>query len=114
MRRHKGMAAAALALLLAGGCSSTGSQQSAGEYLDDSVVTARVKSALIADPVTKARQINVETFRGVVQLSGFVDNTDEKTQATEVAQEVSGVTEVRNDLQIKPQASASDSNAVTE
>jgi hyperosmotically inducible protein len=62
---------AALAIL--GGCSATRTQESPGEVVDDSVLTAKVKSALIADPVTKARQINVETYRGVVQLGGFVD-----------------------------------------
>jgi len=89
---------AALAIL--GGCSATRTQESPGEVVDDSVLTAKVKSALIADPVTKARQINVETYRGVVQLGGFVDNADEKAQATKVAGGITGVKEVRNDLRV--------------
>jgi len=72
-----------------------------GETIDDSVLTGKVKAALIGDPVTKARQISVETLRGVVQLSGFVDSAAERDQATKVAQAVTGVREVRNDLAIK-------------
>jgi hyperosmotically inducible periplasmic protein len=73
-----------------------------GEALDDSVVTARVKTALIANPVTKARQINVATADGVVQLSGFVDSSNEKSTATEVARTVPGVRLVQNELEMKP------------
>ncbi|MCM2311748.1 MAG: BON domain-containing protein [Steroidobacteraceae bacterium] len=95
---------AALAVLSA--CSSTRTQQSAGEVIDDSVLTSKVKVALIDDPITKAGQINVETYRGVVQLGGFVDNTQQKNQATTVARSVTGVKEVRNDLLVstKPHA----------
>ncbi len=93
-------------LALASACSATRTQQSAGEVVDDSVLTSKVKVALIDDPVTKAGQINVETYRGVVQLGGFVDNTQQKEQATKVARSITGVTEVRNDLRIstKPDA----------
>jgi len=94
-------------LALASACSSTRTQQSAGEVIDDSVLTSKVKVALIDDPMTKAGQINVETFRGVVQLGGFVDNAQQKEQATKVARSVTGVQEVRNDLRIStPQATA--------
>jgi hyperosmotically inducible protein len=72
-----------------------------GETIDDSVVTTKVKAALIGDPVTKARQISVETLHGVVQLSGFVDSAAERDQATVVAKGVAGVHEVRNDLAVK-------------
>ena len=94
-------------LALAGACSSTRTQQSAGEVIDDSVLTSKVKVALIDDPTTKAGQINVETYRGVVQLGGFVDNAKQKSQATTVARSITGVKEVRNDLVIstKPHAS---------
>ncbi len=94
------------ALAVASACSSTRTQQSAGEAIDDSVLTSKVKIALIDDPVTKAGQINVETYRGVVQLGGFVDNAVQKTQATTVARSITGVKEVRNDLRIgaKPDA----------
>lgn len=93
------------ALALVGACSSTRTQQSAGEVIDDSVLTSKVKLALVDDPITKAGQINVETFRGVVQLGGFVDTTQQKEQATRVARSVTGVKEVRNDLRVSsPQA----------
>lgn len=72
-----------------------------GENIDDTVVTAKVKAALVGDPVTKAREIGVTTLHGVVQLSGFVDTEAERTQATVVAKGVGGVREVRNDLAIK-------------
>jgi hyperosmotically inducible periplasmic protein len=88
------------ALLIFSACSATRTQQSAGEVIDDTVLTSKVKFALMEDPVTKARQINVETFRGVVQLGGFVDNAQQRDQATKVARSVTGVQEVRNDLRI--------------
>jgi hyperosmotically inducible periplasmic protein len=95
-------------LALASACSATRTQQSAGEVIDDSVLTSKVKIALIDDPTTKAGQINVETYRGVVQLGGFVDNAKQKAQATRVARSVTGVKEVRNDLLIstKPHATS--------
>ena len=100
---HAGLLFAALAL---GACSSTRTQQSAGEVIDDSVLTTKVKAALIEDPVTKAGDINVESYRGVVQLGGFVDSTGQKSRATTVARSVSGVKEVRNDLRVSaPQPS---------
>lgn len=79
-------------------------ERSMGEVVDDGVITAKVKAALIDHPTTKARQINVDTRRGVVQLQGFVDTNDEKMAATEVARSVSGVQSVRNDLEIKQSA----------
>jgi hyperosmotically inducible protein len=88
-------------------CSATRTQQSAGEVVDDSVLTSKVKVALIDDPITKAGQINVETYRGVVQLGGFVDNARQKKQATRVARSITGVKEVRNDLRVSsPQATS--------
>jgi hyperosmotically inducible periplasmic protein len=95
------------ALAMLGACASTRTQQSAGEVIDDSVLTSRVKLALIDDPVTKAGQINVETYRGVVQLGGFVDTAQSKQQATKVARSITGVKEVRNDLRVSsPQDTA--------
>jgi hyperosmotically inducible protein len=82
-------------------CASTRTQKSAGEQVDDSVTTGRVKAALIADPVTKAHQIDVETFKGTVQLNGFVDTTASKERAAEVAKGTKGVTAVRNNLTVK-------------
>ena len=95
-------------LAVASACSATRTQQSAGEVIDDSTLTSKVKIALIDDPITKAGQINVETYRGVVQLGGFVDNTQQKEQATKVARSITGVKEVRNDLRVstKPDATA--------
>jgi hyperosmotically inducible protein len=71
-----------------------------GESIDDSVLTVRVKAALVAEPTTKARQISVETLHGVVQLSGFVDSADERAKAGMVARGITGVTDVHNDLAI--------------
>ncbi len=74
---------------------------SAGEMIDDSLLTGKVKAALIADSATKAHQINVETQGGVVQLSGFVDDAAAKSAATNVAKSVTGVKDVRNELSVK-------------
>jgi len=75
--------------------------ESAGEYIDDSLLTAKVKTALIENSETKAHQINVETDHGVVQLSGFVDNAAAKAAATSVAKSVTGVKDVKNELSVK-------------
>jgi hyperosmotically inducible periplasmic protein len=93
-----GIAVMALATLAA--CAGTRTQQSTGEQIDDTVITARVKAALVDDPATKARQIEVDTFRGTVQLNGFVDSADEKAAATRVAHSVNGVQNVRNNLNV--------------
>jgi osmotically-inducible protein OsmY len=75
--------------------------QTAGEVLDDSVVTAKVKAKLVDDPVTKAYEINVETFKGNVQLSGFVDSAEAVSRATQLAKDVGGVKDVKNSLQVR-------------
>ena len=99
--------AAALAAGAAGCSSSPGkgptetTAANAGRVVDDSVVTGKVKAALIADPVTKAHEINVETFQGTVQLSGFVDSNEAKSRAVEVARNVEGVRNVKNSLQVR-------------
>ena len=90
-------------------CASTRTTKSAGEQIDDSVTTASVKSALIADPVTKAHQIDVEVFKGTVQLNGFVDTAASKTRATEVAKSTKGVTAVRNNLTVRTDSGPSGS-----
>lgn len=94
------MVCVALIVALAA-CAGTRTKESAGEYVDDSVITSKVKAALVADPVTKAREISVETFKGVVQLSGFVSTAAEKEKASEIARKVKGVTEVRNNIIVK-------------
>jgi hyperosmotically inducible protein len=85
------------------GCSQTRTQKTAGEQVDDTVTTAKVKSALINDPVTKARNIDVEVFRGVVSLGGYVGSDEEKSRAGEVAKKVNGVVDVKNNLQVQSQ-----------
>jgi hyperosmotically inducible protein len=89
------------ALLAVGGCASTSTQRGAGETIDDGVITAKVKAELIDNDIVEAGEVNVETYRGVVQLSGFVDSNEEKSQATKAAQSVEGVKEVRNDLKVQ-------------
>lgn len=94
-----------LALVLGGaflsGCTSTSTRESTGEYIDSSALTAKVKAALVKDEVVKARDVQVETFRGTVQLSGFVDTEAQKERATVVAQSVPGVVDVKNNLIVK-------------
>lgn len=90
-------------------CSSNGEKSgpveqtaaNAGRVVDDSVITGKVKAALVADPTTKAHQIEVETFKGVVQLSGFVDSSEARSRATQVAQQVEGVKNVKNELELR-------------
>jgi osmotically-inducible protein OsmY len=96
---------AVLLLVGLGGCAATSSRESAGEYIDDSAVTARVKMALLNEPGVKSGQIGVETFRGTVQLSGFVDSEEIRDHAVTTAQHVSGVKSVRNDMRVKPERS---------
>lgn len=93
-----GLVIVALAL---GACSATRTQESAGEVIDDSTLTAKVKAALIDDPETKAYQIDVETYNGVVQLSGFVDDRKTAMSAEHVAESVHGVKDVKNDLHVR-------------
>lgn len=92
---------AAASLLLALGCASTSQQESTGELLDDSVITSKVKSAIFSEPSLKVLQINVETTKNVVQLSGTVSTRAEMDKAVELARAVGGVRSVRNDLQVK-------------
>lgn len=89
------------ASLALGGCASTDTQRGTGETIDDAAVTAKVKAALVDNDIVEAGEVNVTTYRGVVQLSGFVDSNEEKTQATQAAKSVSGVKDVRNDLKVQ-------------
>lgn len=82
-------------------CTSTPTQQSTGEVIDDGVVTAKVKAALIEDPVTKAHQINVETFKGAVQLSGFVESDEARTRALQLVRDIDGVKSVKDAMEIR-------------
>jgi osmotically-inducible protein OsmY len=83
------------------GCAATRHRESAGEYVDDSVLTSKVKAEIFNDPMLKVLQINVESFKGVVQLSGFVDSAQAATRAVEVAKSVKGVQSVKNSLVVK-------------
>ena len=82
-------------------CASTSKQESAGEYVDDSVITTKVKSLLAADDFLKSFEISVETYKGTVQLSGFVGSEKAVDKAGEIAGSVKGVTSVKNDLIVK-------------
>jgi hyperosmotically inducible periplasmic protein len=88
-------------LILSTGCSSTATRESTGEFVDDTAITAKVKTELIRDPVVKARQVDVTTFKGTVQLGGFVDTEEQKTRATELARTINGVQNVQNNIAVK-------------
>ena len=108
MQRSGGLILAALLAVSGVACSSNETQgdaeragSKAGRVIDDSVITGKVKAALIADPTTKAHQIEVETFKGTVQLSGWVDSDSARERATQVARNVEGVREVKNSLGLR-------------
>jgi len=83
------------------GCASTAKQESAGEYVDDTVITTKVKSAILNEPTLKSAEINVETFKGVVQLSGFVNSQADIDKAASLARSVKGAVSVKNDMRLK-------------
>jgi osmotically-inducible protein OsmY len=83
------------------GCATQSEPQSPGAYMGDGWVTTKVKTAILNEPSLKVLQINVETYKGVVQLSGFVDNAASRAKAVEIARSVQGVTSVKNDLQLR-------------
>jgi len=91
---------AAAALVLTG-CASTPTQESVGEYIDDAALTTKVKASIFNEPTLKATEINVETFKGTVQLSGFVAQPGDITRAGDLARGVKGVKEVKNDIRVK-------------
>lgn len=94
---------AAIAMIgaFAGCASSSRTSESTGEYVDDAAITTKVKAAILGEPGLKSLQIGVETYKDVVQLSGFVDSAQAKTRAGEVAAGVAGVKSVRNNLVVK-------------
>jgi osmotically-inducible protein OsmY len=92
---------AAVALTTLAGCASTQTRESTGQYMDDTAITTKVKSALLNEPTLKSAEINVETFKGRVQLSGFVSSRTSIDRAVQVAQGVSGVGSVANDMRVK-------------
>jgi osmotically-inducible protein OsmY len=83
------------------GCGSTSTKEGTGEYVDDSVITTKVKTAIFNDSSLKVNEINVETFKGVVQLSGFVRSQADIDKAVQVARGVAGVKSVMNDMRVK-------------
>lgn len=92
---------AALLMSVVVGCASTPTKQGSGGYVDDSVITTKVKAAIFNEPTLKSAEVNVETFKGVVQLSGFVSTQANINKAVEVTRHVAGVTSVKNDMRLK-------------
>jgi osmotically-inducible protein OsmY len=97
-RRQFRALAASLILAALAGCTVIEGRETAGEYIDDATISTRVRAEIVRDPDLKMRQINVETFRGEVQLTGFVDSAQQAARAAEVARSVPGVRSVRNDI----------------
>jgi len=91
----------AMVLLSMLGCAATPTSESTGGYVDDSVITTKVKAAIFNEPTLKSAEINVETFKGVVQLSGFVSSQADIDTAIQVVRGVSGVRAVKNDMRLK-------------
>ncbi len=92
---------AALLLVSAVGCAPTATREGTGEYVDDAVITTKVKAAIFNEPNLKSNEINVETYKGTVQLSGFVQTETERARATTLVRTVAGVQAVRNDIRLK-------------
>lgn len=103
MRHFKHITTFFLAILVifSLGCASTSKQEGTGEYIDDTVITTKVKTAIFSEPSLKSAEINVETFKGKVQLGGFVNSQEDINKAVEVARQVDGVKSVKNDMRLK-------------
>jgi osmotically-inducible protein OsmY len=99
-RLVKIFAALLMAAFLAA-CAGTSNQASTGEFIDDAVLTTRIKTALVKDPMVSAIEVSVESFKGAVQLSGFVKTAAERDRAIKIANDVPGVTQVFNSIQIR-------------
>ena len=97
--KHWMLITAALAVLA--GCAGSPTQESTGEYFDDTTITTRVKSAFVSDKDVSAMNVRVETFKGTVQLSGFAKNAQEADKAESIARGIKGVKNVKNDIRIK-------------
>jgi len=91
----------AVSLVSVVGCASTPQKEGTGEYIDDTAITTKVKAAIFNEPTLKSAEINVETFKGVVQLSGFVNSRADIDKAVVVARGVGGVKSVKNDMRLK-------------
>jgi osmotically-inducible protein OsmY len=103
MKQLKCISTFVIAVTLAAvlGCAGTQTRESTGEYIDDTAITTKVKAAIFNEPSLKSAEINVETFKGTVQLSGFVSSRADINKAVEVARGVGGVTSVKNDMRLK-------------
>jgi osmotically-inducible protein OsmY len=101
MKRIGISALLAALVLTTAACAGGRTQESTGQYFDDAAITTKVKTAIFNDPNLKANEIAVETYKGVVQLSGFVASQSEATRAVEVARSVAGVKSVKNDIHLK-------------
>ncbi|MFZ6872620.1 BON domain-containing protein [Undibacterium sp. Di27W] len=91
----------AASLMIITGCASTSTKEGTGEYVDDTVITTKVKAEIFNEPSLKSMEINVETFKGVVQLSGFVTSNANIDKAVSIARNVKGVHSVKNDMRLK-------------
>jgi len=103
IKRNRFVGYLALVMLMVAfmACDSTSKQEGAGEFVDDSVITTKVKALLAEDDFLKSFQISVETYKGTVQLSGFVDSQKAVDKAGEIARGVKGVKSVKNNLNVK-------------
>jgi osmotically-inducible protein OsmY len=101
MRMHKTAVAAALSAALLAACAGSPNRESTGEFIDDSVITTKVKSALISDKRVSGTDVSVETFKGRVLLSGYVKSPEERQTAERIARNVSGVKEVNNKIAVQ-------------
>lgn len=103
MKQLKFVSVLIIALMLTAvvGCASTSTKEGTGEYVDDTVITTKVKAAIFNEPTLKSAEINVETFKGVVQLTGFVSTQANINKAVDLARGVKGVTSVKNSMRLK-------------
>lgn len=101
------LSALALIVMSVSGCAGTDNRASTGEQLDDTAITAKIKSAFLTDDLVRVLDVNVETFRGNVQLGGFVDNEAQKERAEKIARSTPGVTSVTNNITVKGNSTSS-------
>ena len=102
MLNSKSRFAAVMLAAAVAACAGSPAKESTGEYIDDSTITTKVKTALLSDSVSQGMNIKVDTFKGTVQLSGFADSAAEIERAVQVASKVAGVKAVNNDIHLKP------------
>jgi len=103
MKLTKSISAVFIGIVLATalGCAPTPTKEGTGEYVDDTIITTKVKAAIFNEPSLKSSEINVETFKGAVQLSGFVKYQADINKAVEITRSVKGVNSVKNDMRLK-------------